>query len=140
MPENQLSLTSETLNAIMPFGAHLDLRLVSAEPDEVVGTMAWDVRLTTAGSALHGGALMSLADSVGGAVAFLNLPDGASTSTISSSTVFLRGVREGVVTATGRLVHKGRSTIVVETELRDAQDRPVALTTQTQAVLAPRSE
>ena len=131
-------LTTQTLNAMMPFGGHLGLRLVRADPDCVVATIAWDERLTTAGGALHGGALMGLADSVGGTLAFLNLPEGAGTSTISSSTVFLRGVRGGEVTATGRLVHKGRSTIVVETEL--SQDsRAVARTTQSQAVLLPSS-
>lgn len=70
-------------------------------------------------------------------MAFLNLPDGASTSTISSNTVFLRAVREGTVTATGP-VHRARSTIVAETQLDDAQGRPVSRTTQTQAVLMPR--
>ena len=65
--------------------------------------------------------------------------EGAGTSTISSSTLFLRGVREGTVTTTGRLVHKGRTTIVAETELTDAQGRPVARTTQTQSVLVPRT-
>ena len=92
---------------------------------------------TTTGGAMHGGALMSLADTIGGVVAFLNLPEGAGTSTISSSTVFLRGLREGTLTATGRLIHKGRTTIVAETELTDAEGRPVARTTQTQAVLHP---
>ena len=131
-------LTTDTLNALMPFGGHLGLRLVRADPDCVVATIAWDERLTTAGGALHGGALMGLADSVGGTLAFLNLPDGAGTSTISSSTVFLHGVRGGEVTATGRLVHNGRSTIVVETELSQ-EGRAVARTTQSQAVLLPGS-
>lgn len=130
-------LTTETLNAMMPFGAHLGLVVVRADPDAVVATLQWDERLTTAGGALHGGALMGLADSVGGALAFLNLPDGAGTSTISSSTVFLRGVREGTLTATGRLVHKGRTTIVVETGL-EQDGRPVSRTTQTQVVLLPQ--
>jgi 1,4-dihydroxy-2-naphthoyl-CoA hydrolase len=102
--------------------------------------MEWTLETTTTGGAMHGGALMSLADAIGGAVAFLNLPAGAGTSTISSSTVFLRGVREGAVTATARLVHRGRTTIVAETELTDAKGRPVARTTQTQAVLMPRDE
>jgi uncharacterized protein (TIGR00369 family) len=78
---------------------------------------------------------MALADTVGGVVAFLNLPEGAGTTTISSSTVFVRGVRDGQVTATGRLVHHGRSTIVVETELTDEAGRTLTRTTQTQAVL-----
>lgn len=129
-------LDTDTLNALMPFGAHLGLTLVEASPTRVVATLPWDERITTSGGAMHGGAVMGLADSVGGVVAFLNLPEGAGTSTISSSTVFLRGVREGTVTAVGTPVHVGRSTIVVETTV--AQDeRPVARTTQTQAVLRP---
>ena len=100
--------------------------------------MEWREEITTTAGAVHGGALMALADTVGGAVAFLNLPEGAGTSTISSSTVFLRAAREGVVTATGRLVHRGRTTIVAETELVGADGRPLCRTTQTQAVLLPR--
>ena len=134
-----MELTTEALREIMPFGAHMDMHLVSASADEVVGVMQWSEATTTMGGAMHGGALMSLTDSIGGVVAFLNLPEGAGTSTISSSTVFLRGFREGTVTAIGRLVHKGRTTIVAETELTDAQGRPVARTTQTQSVLMPRT-
>jgi uncharacterized protein (TIGR00369 family) len=134
-----MELTTEALRKIMPFGGHMDMHLVRASPEEVVGSMEWCEATTTTGGAMHGGALMSLTDTIGGVVAFLNLPEGASTSTISSSTVFLRGVREGTVTATGRLVHKGRTTIVAETELTDAQGRPVARTTQTQSVLMPRT-
>ena len=86
-----------------------------------------DEETTTTGGAMHGGALMSLADTIGGVVAFLNLPEGAGTSTISSSTVFLRGLREGTLTATGRLIHKGRTTIV-------ADDRRHAPTSDVRAV------
>ena len=135
-----MELTTQALREIMPFGAHMDMQLVRASPEEVVGSMEWSEATTTTGGAMHGGALMSLTDTIGGVVAFLNLPEGAGTSTISSSTVFLRGLREGTLTATGRLIHKGRTTIVAETELTDAQGRPVALTTQTQAVLIPRTE
>jgi uncharacterized protein (TIGR00369 family) len=133
-----MELTTENLRRIMPFGAHLEMHLTTASPEEVVGTMDWSPETATSGGAMHGGALMSLADTIGGTVAFLNLPEGAATSTISSSTVFLRAVREGTVTATGRLVHRGRTTIVAETQVEDAQGRPVSRTTQTQAVLLPR--
>ncbi|HET9500698.1 MAG TPA: PaaI family thioesterase [Marmoricola sp.] len=132
-----MDLDTATLNSIMPLGAHLGLELAEAGPGRVIATMAWAEHLCTAGGALHGGALMALADSVGGTVAFLNLTDGATTSTISSSTVFLRGVRAGTVTATGTLVHRGRTTIVVQTVLSDDDGREVARTTQSQAVLGP---
>jgi len=134
-----MELNTQTMRELMPLCAHMEMNLVHATPEEVVATMAWSAETTTAGGAMHGGALMALADTIGGSVAFLNLPEGAGTSTISSSTVFLRGVREGVVTATGRLIHRGRTTIVAETELIDDQGRPVARTTQTQAVLMPRT-
>lgn len=132
------TLDTATLTALMPFGGHLGLQLLEATPETVTATLAWRPELTTAGGALHGGALMGLTDSVGGVVAFLNLPEGTGTSTISSATVFLRGARQGTVTATGRLLHRGRSTIVVETTVSDEDGRPLVRTTQTQAVLLPR--
>ena len=125
------------LLAAVPFIGTLGIEVVSASPDEVVGRLAWQEELCTTGGALNGGALMALADNMGGTCAFLNLPPGAGTATISSSTNFLRGIREGYVTATSRPLRVGRTVIVVETELRDDDDRLVAHTTQAQAVIGP---
>ncbi len=120
----------------MPFAGELGLEIVAAEPDEVRARLAWEERLCTAGGLLHGGALMALADAVGGFCAFLNLPEGAGgTATIESKTNFFRGVREGHVHARSRPLHRGRTTIVVETDLHDDADKHVARVTQTQAVL-----
>jgi 1,4-dihydroxy-2-naphthoyl-CoA hydrolase len=49
--------------------------------------------------------------------------------------VFLRGLRDGVATATARPLHVGRSTIAVEVDVTDANGRRLARTTATQAVL-----
>ena len=125
------------LTAMIPFGVTLGMELVSAAPEEVVGRLAWREELCTTGGALHGGALMSLADNLGGVCAYLNLPAGAGTATISSSTNFLRGVREGVITATARPLRVGRTVIVVVTEVRDDSGRLVTQTTQAQAVIGP---
>jgi 1,4-dihydroxy-2-naphthoyl-CoA hydrolase len=125
------------LMAMVPFAVTLGMELVSATPEEVVGRLAWREELGTTGGALHGGALMSLADNLGGVCAYLNLPAGAGTATISSSTNFLRGVREGEVTATARPLRVGRTVIVVQTELRDEAGRLVTQTTQAQAVIGP---
>lgn len=121
--------------ALMPFAASVGVRITEAAPEQAVGTLAWAPERTTGAGTMHGGALMSLADSIGALCAHLNLPPGASTSTTSSSTVFLRGVRSGTVTATARPLHVGRSTIAVVTELRDDDGRLVAQVTQSQAVL-----
>jgi 1,4-dihydroxy-2-naphthoyl-CoA hydrolase len=130
----------ETLLASMPFSVSLGVRLTAAAPDEVQGELDWAPERCTAGGLLHGGALMGLADGLGAVCAFLNLPEGAATSTIESKTNFFRGVREGTVTATSRTIHVGRTTIAVQTEARDDRDRLVALTLQTQAVLTPHAE
>ena len=124
------------LNAAMPFGATLGLEIVSADTDEVRARFAWREQLCTAGGILHGGALMSLADAAGAYLAFLNLPEGAGgTATIESKTNFFRAVREGHVHARSRLLHRGRTTIVVETDLYDDAEKHIARVTQTQAVL-----
>ena len=125
------------LNSIVPYAGALGMELVSATPEEVVGRLAWREELCTMGGAMHGGALMSLADNLGGLCAYLNLPAGAGTATISSSTNFMRGVREGHVTGVARPLRVGRSVIVVETELRDDQGRLATQTTQAQAVIGP---
>jgi uncharacterized protein (TIGR00369 family) len=124
------------LNAVMPFGALLGVELDSASAEEVRGGLEWAPERCTAGGIMHGGALMGLADSLGGLCAYLNLPaGGTTTATVESKTNFFRAVKEGRVTAVSRPLHVGRSFIVVETDLHDAEGRHVARVTQTQAVI-----
>jgi 1,4-dihydroxy-2-naphthoyl-CoA hydrolase len=119
----------------MPLCEKLGIRAESSRPDEVVLSLDWAADLCTTFGLLHGGVVMALADSAGATCAVLNLPEGASgTSTIESKTNFLRGVKEGTVTATSTPLHAGRSTIVVETTVHN-NDRLVAKVTQTQTVL-----
>ena len=124
------------LLAAMPFAGRLGLRVADATPERVTGTLDWSEELCTAGGALHGGALMAAADSLGALCAYLNLPDGASTATLESKTNFFRAVRQGTVSLASEPLHVGRSSIVVQTELTDGDGRRVALVIQTQAVLA----
>jgi uncharacterized protein (TIGR00369 family) len=120
---------------LMPFAASLGMELERADAGEVRGRLAWAPELCTTGGLVHGGALMAFADSLGGVCAFLNLPAGATTATTSSSTIFMRGVREGWVLGVARPLHVGRTTIAVVTELLDERERRLAQVTQTQAVL-----
>jgi len=122
--------------AAAPFTAFLGIEMLSAEPAEVRARLAWSEEICTTGGVMHGGALMGLADNVGGFCAFLNLPEGAGgTATIESKTNFFGPVRQGHVNAVSRPLHKGRRTIVVDTELYDDTGKLVARVTQTQAVL-----
>ncbi|HEY7049309.1 MAG TPA: PaaI family thioesterase [Jatrophihabitantaceae bacterium] len=128
-------MSPDDMLTFMPFARAAGVELIAARKDEVVGRLSWAAERTTAGGMLHGGAIMTLADSTGAVCAFLNLPDGARTSTISSSTVFTGAVRSGAVTATSTPLHVGRTTIAVRTDLADDSGRYVAHVTQIQAVL-----
>ncbi|MER7013654.1 PaaI family thioesterase [Saccharopolyspora sp. NPDC000359] len=122
----------------MPFAHALGVHLTEATPHEVRAHLDWAPQHCTAGGALHGGAVMTLADSAGALCAHLNLPDGATTATTESKTNFFRALREGTLHAVSRPLHVGRTNITVQTELLDATGRRIAHTTQTQAVLEPR--
>jgi len=127
----------QALLAAMPFAVACGIELHAVAPEEVHASLASAPERGTAGAVLHGGALMTLADTAGAVCAFLNLPVGASTSTLESKTNFFRAVRAGAVTAVARPLHAGRTTIVVQTDVFDDDGRRVAQTTQTQAILAP---
>lgn len=127
---------TDFLHSAMPLCALLGAQAEVNTPESVVLSLAWKPELCTSGGLLHGGAIMALADSAGGACAFANLPDGATgTATIESKTNFLGAVRGGTVTATATPLHRGSTTIVIETEVRDEEAKLIAKVTQTQAVL-----
>ena len=127
--------TPGQLMELMPFAATVGIVIAQADPTEVRGRLEFSPERCTAGGILHGGALMALADSLGGVCAFLNLPDGAQTATMTSNTSFVRGAR-GDVSAVARPLHVGRTVIIVQTDIHDGDDRLVAQVTQTQAVLS----
>jgi 1,4-dihydroxy-2-naphthoyl-CoA hydrolase len=124
-----------SLLALMPFAAATGVQITEASPDAVVGRLDWAPERCTAGGVLHGGAIVTLADTLGAVCAFLRLPEGASTATTESTTHFFRAVREGTVEGTSTVLHAGRSAIVVQTEVRDGGGRLVAHVLQSQAVL-----
>ena len=123
----------------MPFADMVGVRVVDSTAEEVRGLLDWAPERCTSGGILHGGAVMSLADSVGGVCAFLNLPTGTLTATIESKTNFFRPVTRGTIEAVARPLHVGKSTIVVQTDVLDEEGRRVAQVTQTQAVIKPGS-
>ncbi len=113
----------------------LGIRFVEASQDRVVAELSYRDALTTAGGSLHGGALMALADTVGAAATMLNLPPGASTTTLESKTNFFAAGRSGTVRAESTPLHRGRRTMVWQTRVTDEAGRLLSLTIQTQMVL-----
>lgn len=119
-------------------GELLGIRFVQAEPERVVAELTYRPDLTTVGGSLHGGTLMALADTVGAAATVLNLPPGATTTTLESKTNFMAAGRAGVVRAESTPLHRGRRTMVWQTRVTDASGRLLSITTQTQMVLEAR--
>lgn len=122
-------------HATMPFAEHCGLRDVVGDETGVSGKADWAAERCTIGGALHGGFLMSAADTVGAMAAAMHLPPGAGTSTIESKTNFFRAVTSGEITIVSTPVHTGRSTIVIQTDITREDGKLVSRTTQTQAVL-----
>ena len=133
MPEES---PTRLVQRLMPLCATLGVRVHAYRPEQVELALDWAPGLCTSGGVLHGGIIMTLADSAAGVCAFLNLPPGAqATATIEGKTNFLAAVRSGAVTAVSRPLHVGGRTIVVETDVRAGDGRLAARTLQTQAVL-----
>ena len=128
----------DAMVALMPFAQHLGLTVEEAGPDKVIARLAWAPHLCTSGGVMHGGVLMSLADTAGALVTFLGLPEGATTATITSTSQLFRPVTGGTVRAVAVPLHRGRTTVTAQSSLYDSADRLVAQTTQIQAVRPPR--
>jgi 1,4-dihydroxy-2-naphthoyl-CoA hydrolase len=120
----------------LPFAELIGIEYIAAAPDRVVAEMVVRDDLCTRPAVLHGGAIMAFADTLGAAGTFLNLPDGAGTTTIESKTNFLGPAPLGArVRGEATPVHRGRRTQVWQTRVTTGDGRLVALVTQTQMVL-----
>ena len=121
------------------FPGLMGVKLVEVSPDRVVATMAVRPDLCTSGGILHGGAYMAFADTLGAVGTVINLPPGARTTTTDSSTKFIAGAPVGsTVTGESTAFHKGRSTMVWQTLVRNEAGKLCAVVTQTQLVMVDR--
>ena len=121
------------------FPGLMGVKLVAVSPDRVVATMVVRPDLCTSGGILHGGACMAFADTLGAVGTVVNLPPGARTTTTDSSTKFIAGAPVGsTVTGESTAFHKGRSTMVWQTLVRNEAGRLCAVVTQTQLVMVDR--
>lgn len=88
---------------------------------------------------VNGGVLMAYADVVGAAATVANLEPGERTSTIESKTNFFAAGAGPVLKAVADLLHAGRTTMVWQTTIRNADGSRVAIVTQTQIRLPARN-
>lgn len=118
------------------FPGLMGVRLTEATPTRVTATMLVRPELCTTGGVLHGGAHMAFADTLGAVGTFLNLPQGKRTTTTDSSTKFIGGAAvNSTVTAESVALHRGRTTQVWQTTIRNEAGKLCSVVTQTQLVL-----
>src|SRR5690349_3738218 len=99
-----------------PFPTLMGVEIVESGKQKVVGRMTVREDLCTAGGILHGGAYMAFADTLGAIGGFLNLPEGARTTTLESKTNFLGSAKVGsVVIGEATPLHIGRRSSVWQT-------------------------
>jgi uncharacterized protein (TIGR00369 family) len=120
----------------MPLGKLLGIEILEAGQSRVVARLTVRDEICTSGGILHGGAFMTLADTVGAVGASLNLRPGDNTTTIESKTNFLGSAAVGaVITAEALPVHVGRRSSVWQTRITSETGKLLALVTQTQLVI-----
>lgn len=118
------------------FPGLMGVQITELAPDRVLATMRVRPDLCTSGGILHGGAYMAFADTLGAVGTVLNLPAGKRTTTTDSSTKFIASAKVGtLVTAECLALHRGRSTMVWQTTVRNAEGKLCAVVTQTQLVI-----
>jgi uncharacterized protein (TIGR00369 family) len=119
-----------------PFARWLGMKITHVSRDRIVAELVVREELTNRNGVLHGGAAMALADNLGGTATFLNLPEGAATTTIESKTNFFAACMLGeTITSETTPLHRGRSTMVWQTRITRADGRLACMVTQTQLVL-----
>ncbi len=121
-----------------PFAQLLGMRITLATPDRVEAEMPVTAALINRNGVLHGGAVMALADNVGGTAAFLNLAIEDGTTTMESKTNFFRSIALGdTARAVSVPLHRGRTTMVWQTSILRDDGKLAAMVIQTQMILKP---
>ncbi len=119
------------------FPGLLGIHFVEVTPERVVASLEVRPNLCNGADVLHGGALMSLADTLGAVATMVNIPKGARTTTLESKTNFLGAVRVGErITAECTPFHRGKTTMVWQTLVKGPSGKLCAVVTQTQMVLS----
>jgi uncharacterized protein (TIGR00369 family) len=118
--------------------ATLGMKLIYCAEERVEAVLEARPEVSNRAGVMHGGAIMALADTLGGAGTIANLPEGASTVTIESKTNFFAAIPVGdTARAECTPLHRGRTTMVWQTKVTRGDGRLAAIVVQTQLVIPP---
>lgn len=140
MPTDHSAETADPIKLVAdaqpPFARLLGTKIVEVGRDRVVAEIEVVEDLTNRNGGIHGGAVMAIADNLGGTATFINMPAGASTTTIESKTNFFAAIPLGdTLRAECTPLHRGRTTMVWQTRITRSDGRLAALVTQTQLII-----
>jgi uncharacterized protein (TIGR00369 family) len=124
------------LPEVAPFNMLLGIKVMLRSPERSEAQLIVREELCNRRGVLHGGAIMALGDTMGGMTARSSLKPGGGTATIVSKTNFFASVPQGdTAHAVCRLLHQGRTTVVLETRITRGDGKLAAIVTQTQLIL-----
>lgn len=115
---------------------HLGIVFTAVTADSLTATMPVDHRTKQPAGLLHGGASVSLAETIGSTAANLCVdPEKFLCVGIEVNANHIRSITEGVVTGTARPIHLGRTTQVWEIRITNEGGKLVNISRLTMAVL-----
>ncbi|HEY7230107.1 MAG TPA: PaaI family thioesterase [Pseudolabrys sp.] len=127
---------NEAANRQPPFAEFIGMKITHVSAERVTAELVAREELNNRFGIMHGGALMALADNLGGTATTANLKPGQSTATIESKTNFFAAVPIGdIAKAECTPLHRGRTTMVWQTRITRSDGKLCALVTQTQLVM-----
>ena len=122
-----------------PFAKLVGITITFVSPERITAELPVRDELTNGRGILHGGAIMALADNLGGHATVVNLKPGFATTTIESKTNFFAALAAGdTAHAECTPLHRGRTTMVWQTRITRNDGRLAAVVTQTQLVIEPK--
>jgi 1,4-dihydroxy-2-naphthoyl-CoA hydrolase len=118
----------EELNTLSKgtMGENLGIEFTEIKEDRLVAKMPVDHRTIQPHGLLHGGASVSLAETLGSVAAHLSIDDAKYVVVgLEINANHIRSARNGYVTGTARAVHVGRSTHVWSVDIVDDSNKLV---------------
>jgi len=120
------------------FAQFLGIKITEVTRERVTAELPVREDLNNRHGIMHGGAIMALADNLGGTATTANLNPGQRTATIESKTNFFASIPIGdTAFAECTPLHRGRTTMVWQTRITRGDGKLCALVTQTQIVIDP---
>ena len=117
----------------------LEIKYTDIGDGYMVATMPVNPRVHQPMGLLHGGATVALAESVGSAASYFNVnTEKFEVRGIEISANHLKSIKEGMVTATAKIIHKGRSTHLWEIRIVDQNDNLISICKLTNMVIPKR--